>query len=90
MFKAECRVFECQAFKAAYEAHVAERATQGIPPLALDASQATACTAFMACYVSFCWVSAVLCQIPCDLQQAECVVEMLKKAGNTSYAVGGM
>jgi len=39
-----------EAFKAAYEAHVAERATQGIPPLALDASQ------------------------------AECVVEMLKKA----------
>ena len=29
-----------QAFKAAYEAHVAERAQQGIPPLALDPSQA--------------------------------------------------
>ena len=28
-----------QAFKAAYEAHVAERAQQGIPPLALDSSQ---------------------------------------------------
>ena len=39
-----------EAFKAAYEAHVAERATEGIPPLALDAGQ------------------------------AECVVEMLKKA----------
>eukprot|EP00913_Durusdinium_trenchii_P014597 g13696.t1 len=29
-----------EAFKAAYEAHVAERAAQGIPPLALDSSQA--------------------------------------------------
>lgn len=29
-----------EAFKAAYEAHVAERAQQGIPPLALDSSQA--------------------------------------------------
>ena len=31
--------FWTQAFKAAYEAHVAERAKEGIPPLALDASQ---------------------------------------------------
>ncbi len=33
------RRFLTQAFKAAYEAHVAERAKEGIPPLALDASQ---------------------------------------------------
>lgn len=31
---------DVQGFKAAYEAHIAERATQGIPPLPLDAKQA--------------------------------------------------
>ena len=30
---------DVSGFKAAYDAHVAERATQGIPPLPLDAKQ---------------------------------------------------